>query len=57
MALLTVLDVASELRISRSKVYELIKQGDLQTLKIGKLRRVEPGAVADLLHSLAECTR
>ena len=41
--LLTVADVASILRLSRVKVYELIKRDGLPSLKINGARRIQPG--------------
>lgn len=41
--LLTVTDVASILRLSRVKVYELIKRDGLPSLKINGARRIQPG--------------
>jgi len=37
--LLTVRDVADQLGISRSKAYELIYKGQIESLSIGRLRR------------------
>jgi excisionase family DNA binding protein len=41
--LLTVTDVASILRLSRVKVYELMKRDGLPSLKINGARRIQPG--------------
>ena len=41
----TVKDVAEKLGISRSKVYELIQTGQLESLAIGRVRRVSAAAL------------
>ena len=41
--LLTVADVAFLLRLSRVKVYELIKRDGLPSFKINGARRIQPG--------------
>ena len=38
--LLRIPEVADRLTLSRSKVYELIRSGDLQSVQIGRVRRV-----------------
>jgi excisionase family DNA binding protein len=43
--LYTVEEAAEILRISRWKVYDLIRNGDLRSIKIGRLRRVPLDAV------------
>lgn len=45
----TVLEVAKELKISRSKVYEEIKSGNLKRLKIGDRTLVRPAAILKYL--------
>lgn len=45
--LLTPVEAAEALHIGRSKVYDLIRNGDLVSIKIGKLRRVPVEAVHD----------
>jgi excisionase family DNA binding protein len=45
--LLTPDEAADALHIGRSKVYDLIRNGDLVSIKIGKLRRVPVDAVHD----------
>lgn len=45
--LLTPDEAADALHIGRSKVYDLIRNGDLVSIKIGKLRRVPVAAVRD----------
>ena len=47
--LMTVREVAERLRLSRSKVYELINLRELRTVKIGRCVRVPEAAVRELL--------
>jgi excisionase family DNA binding protein len=55
--LLTAEEAAELLHIGRSKVYDLIRNGDLVSIKIGKLRRVPVDAVREYTHrQLAEAT-
>lgn len=44
----TVLEVGAAYRLSRTKVYSLIKAGDLEIIKIGKSTRVTPESAARL---------
>lgn len=44
---LTVKEVAQQLKISSYRVYELARQGTLQSVKLGKLVRVKPSAVVE----------
>ncbi len=52
--LLTVKDVADQLGISRGKAYELIYRGQIESLAIGRLRRVSPAALAKFIATPAE---
>lgn len=52
--LLTIPEVMRSLRISRAKVYELIRAKELATVKIGRCRRVTPSALADYITGLTE---
>jgi len=52
-ALLTVEDAAQVLRISRSKMYQLIRNG-FPTVKIGGQRRVLPTALASWIQEQSE---
>lgn len=52
--LLTAVEAAELLHIGRSKVYDLIRNGDLVSVKIGKLRRVPRSAVHDYARKLLE---
>ena len=47
--LMTVREVAERLRLSRSKVYELINLRELRTVKIGRCVRIPETAVRELL--------
>jgi len=47
--LMTVREVADRLRLSRSKVYELINLRELRTVKIGRCVRVPEVAVRKFL--------
>jgi len=38
-------EAAEQLAISRSKIYELIAAGDIETIMVGKVRRVPIDAV------------
>jgi len=44
--LLSVVDVAHILSIGRTKVYHLIKNGDLPTIKVGSATRISAVALA-----------
>ena len=46
--LLTVREVADFLRISRSRLYELMDRGELIYLKLGRSRRIPRRAVIEL---------
>lgn len=45
VGLLTVAEVATELRVSTMTVYRLIKAGELPALRIGKSYRLRPADV------------
>lgn len=51
---LTAEEAADALHISRSKVYDLLRNGDLLSIKIGRLRRVPVDAVQDFARRLIE---
>lgn len=40
--LLTVEEAAERLRLSRGFLYQLIRRGEIPTVKIGKARRIRP---------------
>lgn len=49
--LLTVLEMASLLRISRSKAYEIIKEKTFPIIKIGKCIRIDKKMLFEWLHN------
>jgi excisionase family DNA binding protein len=49
---LTVNEVASRLRISRWKVYELIRLRELESFRVGRCRRVPASAVELMVNRL-----
>ena len=51
---LTVTEVAARLRISRWKVYELIRARELDSFLIGRCRRIPEYAVSDLVSRLMD---
>jgi excisionase family DNA binding protein len=52
--LLTVPEVAEALQVGRCMVYDLIRTGRLESVKIGKLRRVRPEALREFTQRVAE---
>lgn len=50
--LLTVVETARELRVSRSRVFELLASGELEGVRIGRARCVPRRSVDDLLSRL-----
>jgi excisionase family DNA binding protein len=50
--LFTVDEVAEACALGRTKVYELIRTGEIQSVKIGSARRVTREAVQDFVRSL-----
>jgi len=52
--LLTTKEACAALRISRWKLYELIRNGALDTIKIGRRRFVPADAIAKLIDELRE---
>ena len=49
---MTVDEVAEALRVSRWKVYELIRSRELAPFRVGRCRRVPASAVADMVARL-----
>ncbi len=47
-------EVAEALRVGRSKVYDLMRSGDLRSVKIGGSRRVPATVLASYVATLAE---
>ena len=50
----TVEQVAKMLHIGRDKVYELLRTGQLHSIKIGKLRRITEQHLAEFIASLED---
>jgi excisionase family DNA binding protein len=50
----TVEQVAKMLHIGRDKVYELLRTGQLRSIKIGKLRRITEQHLAEFIASLED---
>lgn len=50
--LLTPEQAAGRLGVRRTKIYELIRSGDLESVKVGRLRRVPADALTDYVESL-----
>ena len=51
--LLTVEEAADRIGICRSNMFKLIRQGDIQSVKVGRLRRVTPAALEDFVRQLS----
>lgn len=51
---LTVDEAAARLRVSRWTLYNLIRSGELRTVKIGRRRLVPAAALSECLDTLAE---
>lgn len=54
--LLTVSEAMQTLRLSRWKVYDLIRSGELTTVTIGRRRLVPREALTDYVHQLMQET-
>jgi len=52
--LLTVEEAGRTMRAGRSTVYELIKSGELESVKIGRIRRIPVDAVQTYVTSLRQ---
>ena len=50
--LLTVEEAADRLRICRSNMYKLISSGQVESIQIGRLRRVTPSALENYIQRL-----
>jgi excisionase family DNA binding protein len=50
--LLTVEEAAERLGIGRSTMYQLIAAGKIDTIRVGRLRRIEPNALARYIAGL-----
>lgn len=55
--LLDVKEAAEMIGICRSSMYKLIRQGEIESVKVGRLRKVEPSAVRDYVRRLANKER
>lgn len=51
--LLTVEEAADRVGICRSNMFKLIRQGDVRSVKVGRLRRVTPAALEDFVRQLS----
>ena len=50
--LLTVEEAAERIGICRSNMFKLIRRGEVQSVKVGRLRRVTPDALEDFVRQL-----
>ena len=50
--LLTVEEAAERIGICRSNMFKLIRQGEIRSVKVGRLRRVTPAALEDFVTRL-----
>jgi excisionase family DNA binding protein len=50
--LLTVEEAAQQIGICRSNMFKLIRQGEVRSVKVGRLRRVTPAALEDFVRQL-----
>jgi excisionase family DNA binding protein len=50
--LLTVEEAADRIGICRSNMFKLIRQGDVKSVKVGRLRRITPAALEDFIRRL-----
>lgn len=55
--LLSPAEAAAHLSVGRSKVYELMRLGELRSVKIGGCRRIPRAALADFVASLDTAAR
>ncbi len=52
--LLTVEEAGATLGVGRSLMYELIARGDIETVRVGRLRRIRPTDLREYVAGLAE---
>lgn len=52
--LLTVEEAAQRLRVSRTTMFGLIKSGEVESVQIGRLRRIRPDALTAYTQRLAD---
>jgi excisionase family DNA binding protein len=50
--LLTIDEVASLCSLGRTKIYELVRSGEIESVKVGAARRITPAAVAAFIQRL-----
>jgi excisionase family DNA binding protein len=50
--LLTVEEAAQRIGICRSNMFKLIREGEVRSVKVGRLRRVTPAALEDFVRQL-----
>jgi excisionase family DNA binding protein len=50
--LLTVEEAADRIGICRSSMFNLIRQGAVKSVKVGRLRRITPAALEDFIQKL-----
>jgi excisionase family DNA binding protein len=50
--LLTVEEAAERIGICRSNMFKLIRRGEVESVKVGRLRRVTPGALEEFVRRL-----
>ena len=55
--LLSPAEAAAHLSIGRSKLYELMRLGQLRSVKIGASRRIPQAALAEFIEALSEESR
>ena len=51
-SLLTIVEAARELRVSRSKIFDLLTKGELHSIRIGRSRCIPRRSLEDLLARL-----
>ena len=51
--LLTVEEAAATIGVGRSLMYELIATGEIQTVRVGRLRRISPEALREYVAQLS----
>jgi excisionase family DNA binding protein len=51
--LLTVEEAAERIGVCRSNMFKLIRRGEVQSVKVGRLRRVTPDALEDFVRRLS----
>lgn len=55
-ALLTIDEAAQRLGIGRSHAYIYVMKGEIESVKLGRSRRVPAGAIDDFIRRLREAT-